>query len=160
MMGYDYVTQYSKRDFIDVIRLLESWLRVNQKEYYEWAWCNHVIPLSQGLDVGDRSHIGSVRRPCEGATEQGTQFLQADRCPQTQPAKEQDPQSFSLKELNSATNLNDLGRRSWASSEMAVHTDTFISAMWDPKESLTFLTHRNCQIIINGCFFFKPLHLW
>lgn len=37
MMGYDYVTQYSKRDFIDVIRLLESWLRVNQKEYYEWA---------------------------------------------------------------------------------------------------------------------------
>lgn len=75
MMGYDYVTQYSKRDFIDVIRLLESWLRVNQEENYEWTWCNHVIPLNLGLDVGDRSHIGSVRRPCEGATEQGTQTV-------------------------------------------------------------------------------------
>ena len=155
MMGYDYITQYGKRDFIDVIRFLESWLRVNQKEYYEWAWCNHMIPLSLGLDVGDRSHIGSVRRPVKGPqSKELRQFLQADlRCPQTQPAKEQDPQSLSLKELNSANNLNDLGRRSWASSEMAVHTDTLISAMWDPKESLTFLTHRNCQIIINGCFF-------
>lgn len=71
MMGYDYVTQYGKRDFTDVIRLLEDWLWANQKEDYECTWCND--PFKSGSWCWrQKSDIGSVISPCDGTAKQGT----------------------------------------------------------------------------------------
>ena len=122
VMRYDCVTPHGKRDFTDVIRILEDWLRVYQKEDYECSWCNHKIPLSLGPDVGERSQIFVV---WEGlwwghSAKNCIKLLEAESCPQTEPARGQ-TSVLQPQGPNSANNLNDPGRRPWAFNKSTVH---------------------------------------
>lgn len=81
-----------------------------------------------------------------------------------QPVRSRGPQSYNCKEVNSANNLSELGRRFFPSRVYRWEHSSgniLIAAWWDPEEDSAkpsgTVTHRNCEISV-CCF--KLLSLW